>query len=89
MNNSILTNDIRYTLHLHFSDRFISAKELQERKQKSQSSAVSLSGCFCRRDILSTLVAQCNGCHRSAGITLTVMQKENILCLFDDGKFFS
>ena len=82
MNNSILTNDIRYTLHLHFSDRFISAKELQERKQKSQSSAVSLSGCFCRRDILSTFVA-----HRSAAITLTVMQKENILCLYDDGKF--
>ena len=39
-------------------------------------------GTYCRHLSL-------NGCHRSAGITLTVMQKENILCLFDDGKFFS
>ena len=37
-------------------------------------------GTYCRHLSL-------NGCHRSAAITLTVMQKENILCLYDDGKF--
>ena len=88
MNNSTLTNDIRYTLHLHLCDRFISARKLQERKQKSES-ALSFFGCFCQRDILSTYVA--GGWHHSAATTLhnalTMMQKGNISCLSDDGKF--